>query len=256
MLDIHKNIYEKLDYYIDNDRIPNIIFHGSCGSGKRTILNTFIKKIYVTNTAMKTYVLTINCAYNKGIKFIREELKFFSKSHINTHDKCHFKSIILLNAEQLTMDAQSALRRCIELFSHSTRFFIVVENKYKLLKPILSRFCEIYIPNPNNVNLHQHIITNRYKIEQNNWLKNKLDKFCFKTVNEITEFSEKLYEKGYHGLDLINYLLKLNIDEVDKYKKVLFFNKIKKEFRHEKLYMTIILFFLRSDYNLENVSYM
>ena len=40
------------------------------------------------------------------------------------------------NADKLTIDAQSALRRCIELFSHNTRFFIVVEDKNKLLRPI------------------------------------------------------------------------------------------------------------------------
>ena len=47
-----------------------------------------------------------------------------------------FKSIILLNADKLTIDAQSALRRCIEVFNHTTRFFIIVEDRYKLLKPI------------------------------------------------------------------------------------------------------------------------
>ena len=58
------------------------------------------------------------------------------------------KSIILFNAGNLTTDAQSALRRCIEQFSHTTRFFIIVENTDLLLKPILSRFCNIYIPHP------------------------------------------------------------------------------------------------------------
>ena len=86
----------------------------------------------------------------KGIKFIREELKFFAKSHINFKDGNLFKSIILSNADKLTIDAQSALRRCIELFSHTTRFFIIVEDKYKLLKPILSRFAEIYVSYPYN----------------------------------------------------------------------------------------------------------
>ena len=54
-----------------------------------------------------------------------------------------FKSIVLFNADKLTIDAQSALRRCIEQFSHTTRFFIVVEEQSKLLKPIVSRFCNI-----------------------------------------------------------------------------------------------------------------
>ena len=46
ILDIHKGIYEKLDYFITNNKIPHIIFYGQQGSGKRQILNNFINKIY------------------------------------------------------------------------------------------------------------------------------------------------------------------------------------------------------------------
>ena len=75
-------------------------------------------------------------------------MKFFAKTNIQNNDGKLFKSIILFNADKLTTDAQSALRRCIEQFSHTTRFFIIVENQNKLLRPILSRFCNIHIPLP------------------------------------------------------------------------------------------------------------
>ena len=68
--------------------------------------------------------MDVNCAHGKGIKFVREELKFFAKT--NMKNKCNFKTVILSNADKLTVDAQSALRRCIELFSHTTRFFIII----------------------------------------------------------------------------------------------------------------------------------
>lgn len=145
-LDIHKNIIQKLDYFLEIKKIPNIIFHGPSGSGKRTIVFSFIDKIYNNDKLLKkNYVMFVNCAQGKGIKFIRDELKFFAKTHINYKGGDFFKTIILSNSDKLTIDAQSALRRCIELFSHTTRFFIIVEDKYKLLKPIMSRFSEIYI---------------------------------------------------------------------------------------------------------------
>ena len=161
LLNIHKNIKEKLEYFQNNHKIPNIIFHGPSGSGKRTIVNEFIHNIYEHDREkIKSLVMYVNCAHGKGIKFIRDELKFFAKTHINSNGGDIFKSIILLNADKLTMDAQSALRRCIELFSHNTRFFIVVEDKYNLLKPILSRFCEIYVPEPTHngksINLYKY----------------------------------------------------------------------------------------------------
>ena len=142
----HEQIRNKLQYFIHTKKIPNLIFHGEPQSGKRTLLNEFLHNIYMGDRPkMKTHIMTVECCHGKGIKFIREELKFFAKAHIQSNCGANFKSIVLLNADSLTIDAQSALRRCIELFSHNTRFFIVVENKERLLNPILSRFCEIYV---------------------------------------------------------------------------------------------------------------
>ena len=45
-LEIHQNIKEKLEYFYKIHKIPNILFHGPSGSGKRTIVNEFIHKIY------------------------------------------------------------------------------------------------------------------------------------------------------------------------------------------------------------------
>ena len=131
-LSIHADIYRKVEYFLTSQKIPNIIFHGPHGGGKRTLVNDFVEKIYDNDKEMtKAYVMNVNCAHGKGIKFVREELKFFAKTHINLKGRGHFKTIILSNADKLTIDAQSALRRCIELFSHTTRFFIIVENRYK-----------------------------------------------------------------------------------------------------------------------------
>jgi len=177
---IHPNIHKKLDYFLQKNKVPHIIFHGPSGSGKKTIVFQFIHKIYNYDAhKIKMNVMFVNCAHGKGIKFIREELKFFAKTNVHILSSSSqngepkpeggtgvfFKTIILLNADFLTSDAQSALRRCIELFSYNTRFIIVVENKYKLLYPILSRFCEIYVPeyvdnNGVTVNLHQYHLGN------------------------------------------------------------------------------------------------
>ena len=128
--------------YIESNNIPNIIFYGDNLTCKKTILYNFLKLIYFNNDNIIKNSLIINCSYGKGnIKFIRDNLKYFANSSIINNN---FKSIILLNADKLTIDAQSALRRCIELYNHNTRFFIVVEDKNKILKPILSRFSEFY----------------------------------------------------------------------------------------------------------------
>ena len=78
---IHESIKEKLEYFHLIHKIPNILFHGPNGSGKRTIVNNFIHKIYDNNREkIKSFVMYVNCSHGKGIKFIREELKFFAKT--------------------------------------------------------------------------------------------------------------------------------------------------------------------------------
>jgi hypothetical protein len=164
MFPVHESIRQKLDTFYDTQKIPHIIFHGASGTGKITLVQEFIHKIYGGDKhRIKANVMTVNCSHGKGIKFIREELKFFAKTNIQTNSGVLFKTIVLINAHHLTIDAQSALRRCIELFSYNTRFFIILENKHKLLKPILSRFCEIYVPEytdeqNNIINLHEHAL--------------------------------------------------------------------------------------------------
>jgi len=283
----HESIIEKLNYFNNIHKIPNIIFHGGCGTGKKTIVNHFINTIYNGDKEkIKTFVMYVNCAHGKGIKFIREELKFFAKTHIISNGGDIFKSVILLNADKLTMDAQSALRRCIELFSHSTRFFIVIEDKYKLLKPILSRFCEIYVPElmikNSIVNLHNINEETGHLVSLQKEVKNYMDGLGIdldasshgKTINpksknesiikKNADFSLKLYEKGFNALDLIalierNLVSSKNImNNEKKFEFLITFNKIRKEFRNEKTLLLFILhfMFLSSEYNLENISFM
>jgi hypothetical protein len=291
---LHPEIKEKLNFFIETGKIPNIIFHGASGSGKRTIVHNFITDIYQNNKELiKNYVMYVNCAHGKGIKFVRDELKFFAKTHINVKGAGNFKTIVLSNADELTIDAQSALRRCIELFSHTTRFFIIVQDKYKLLKPILSRLCEIFVYDPTinakKTNLHKHNIQLTFNESDAN--EKKMFKWFDKifhplqTINdimpsanavganavganaldpagdyqELMELVNILYEKGYSGLDLMKYIEQVkNIEEMKKYQMLLVFNKVKKEFRNEKLFILFILNFmlLRSDYDLENISFM
>ena len=274
-LPIHQNIKEKLKYFHELRKIPNLLFHGPSGSGKRTIVNEFIHKIYDNNREkIKSFVMHVNCSHGKGIKFIRDELKFFAKTHIHSDGGNIFKSIVLLNADKLTMDAQSALRRCIELFSHNTRFFIIAEDKYNLMKPILSRFCEIYVPEPvingTIVNLYQHNLNEVFhmkevKAHHLDWLKKELTKYSLKKISldELMGLCKKLYEKSYSALDIIHLLenqkfLENKITTEKRYEMLLCFQKVRKEFRNEKLLMLFILnfVFLSSELSLENISFM
>ena len=262
----HRPIIEKLDYFYHTQKIPNIIIHGSSGTGKRTLVYDFINKIYNHDKQkIKMNVMTVNCAHGKGIKFIREDLKFFAKTNVQSNSGVLFKSIILLNADFLTIDAQSALRRCIELFSHNTRFFIIVENKNKLLNPILSRFCEIYVPelveDGKVVNLHRAKLDQKYPVKQRlyEWLRTTeiIPDSNYKTQKEgvndsprtlvsLQDLAAKCYEEGVSCLDIIQWLDQFPLDESHKIQIKMEFHKIRCEFRCEKMLMFILLYKIRN----------
>ncbi len=272
-LNVHQDIKDKLQYFYEIRKIPNIIFNGSSGSGKSNIVNDFISLIYQGDKEkIKDFVMFVNCAHGKGIKFIRDELKFFAKTHINSNGGNTFKSIVLLNGDKLTMDAQSALRRCIELFSHNTRFFIIVEDKYKMLKPILSRFCEIYIPEPvyrgKIINLYKYNLEATFKFNTiNNQRRDNLKKAIITGVtpdmseSKLLIFVANLYEKGYSALELLKLIedgLIGTVSDEKRFELLVAFDKVKKEFRNERLLMLFIInfTFLHIDIKLENISVM
>lgn len=258
-LPVHESIVYRLDQFIAKKQIPHIIFHGPSGSGKLTLVRDFIERIYSGDkTKMKTHVMTVNCSHGKGIQFIREELKFFAKANAQTKLTGEFKIILLLNAHHLTVDAQSALRRCIEIFSHSTRFFIVVENKNKLLNPILSRFCDVFVPEPldpvasnTRINLHQYVLSQQFgedlstKKKTEDLLEDALQTPPT-TPLQMMETVNRLYESGVSCLDLMEWVTKKRDQwsDVDHSRAIVRFYQIKPQFRCEKLLMLYMVDFL------------
>ena len=259
-INIHNNIHQKLNYFFETKKIPHLLFHGSSGSGKRTIVHKFLNKIYQNDhKKMKSNVMHVNCAHGKGIKFIREELKFFAKSNVQSNTGVLFKTIVLLNADNLTIDAQSALRRCIELFSSNTRFFIIVENENKLLNPILSRFCEIYVPeyieDGKIINLHQ--LSVRCEIAETNTIEkhvsDKMTAFMSTKHSAVVhsgavDIANEFYENGISCLDMIKWIEKTeSIDSKKRAGALMYFDEIKFEYRCEKLLMLCLFDYLHGE---------
>ena len=260
-LNIHENITKKLDHFYKTQKIPHLIFHGSPGTGKRTLVYYFLNKIYGSDKQkLKNNVMFVNCAHGKGIKFIRDELKFFAKTNIQgvqSKTGVMFKTIVLFSADSLTIDAQSALRRCIELFSSNTRFFIVVENKHKLLNPILSRFCEIYVPEyldqqGKTTSLHQYHLEKVYgpAVSKSSWfdtfpeLKGAVDH------SHLLDIVSDAYEAGVSCIDLVEWVKSSSQwTELEKTDFIMEFQRIKSEYRSEKLLMFYLFDFLSGSHN-------
>jgi hypothetical protein len=205
-----------------------------------------------------------------NIKFIRENLRFFANT-ITHKNITNFKSIILLNADSLTLDAQSALRRSIEIYNH-TKFFIVTANKSKIIKPILSRFSEIYCndrnmdiinkslksnnSNNNNSNSNSNKINNKLSLLIKN-LDSKLETLNYDNANDynknvlLLEYSSLIYNKGISANNLLDYFTAKSNFKTDYYKFLFFFNIYKREIRVEEYLIYIILYFYSNPVNID-----
>jgi DNA polymerase III delta prime subunit len=258
---------QKLRDLYDNDSLPNLLLYGNNLVGKKTLLEQLLIYIYKTNENIENNTLILNCSLGKGnIKFIRENLRFFANT-ITHKNITNFKSIILLNADSLTLDAQSALRRSIEIYNH-TKFFIVTANKSKIIKPILSRFSEIYCNDRNmdiinksfkynsNSNSNSNKINNKLSLIIKN-LDNKLETLkndCDKdnenaSANDykknvlLLEHSSLIYNKGLSANNMLDYFTAKSNFKTDYYKFLFFFNIYKREIRVEEYLIYIILYF-------------
>ena len=266
-LDIHADIKTKLNKYIENDNVPNIIFYGNHGSGKKHILHYFLNTLYQNVDNKSEYIMNVNCAFGKGIQFIREDLKFFSKTNLfmdnnetNSYSKkpiTIFKSVILLNADKLTTDAQSALRRCIEIFSNTTRFFIVTKDKTNILNPIQSRFHTVYVPYPYIANIKRRYNLYIYKKKQFHHTTSYINNHKLvikKTLNEIpnikyTDFNKIifcakiLYNKGITGLEIIEYIHTSSYlrDCTEKYRLLMKMDRFRTKVRNEYMFIYLLL---------------
>lgn len=99
-------------------------------------------------------MLELNASDDRGIAIIRDKVKNFARSAISNSsrtltasgvmsDKKYpcppFKIIILDEADSLTADAQSALRRTMETYTKLTRFCIVCNYVTRIIPPLASR---------------------------------------------------------------------------------------------------------------------
>ena len=83
-------------------------------------------------------ILELNASDSRGIDVVRNRIKMFAMKKVTLPPGQH-KIIILDEADSMTTAAQQALRRTMEIYSHSTRFALACNISTKIIEPIQSR---------------------------------------------------------------------------------------------------------------------
>lgn len=139
-------IVERLKAYVASKEMPHLLFSGPAGVGKTTAAMALAKELF---TDLSQDFLELNASDERGIDIMRTKsqqrneatsLKDFARTRPIHGD---FKIIFLDEADALTNDAQTALRRTMEQYTQTCRFILSCNYSSKIIDPIQSR-CSIF----------------------------------------------------------------------------------------------------------------
>lgn len=147
----NSSIVSTIEHYIEAQQLPHLLLVGGHGLGKTTIAK-LIAKQYLGTQLLKSHFMEIIGSIYRGKNVVSEKtdkkntsdkggdvpniINFITKKTIN-NDKC--KLICIYDFDCMTIEAQMALRRIIELYSNRVRFIFVCNNINNVIEAIQSR---------------------------------------------------------------------------------------------------------------------
>ncbi len=129
----NKGVCQLLNKYLETGQIPNLLFVGDHGVGKRTLAGIFAKA-YLGDDFTRAR-LFIDGAISRGKDVISDGVQEFARCRVSGNKK---KLIIITNFDCMTHEAQNALRRIMELES-SVRFILTGNDTGEIIEALQSR---------------------------------------------------------------------------------------------------------------------
>lgn len=131
----HEAIVSILDKLIESNKLPHLLFHGPPGTGKTSTIKAAAKKMYGPKYA--SMILELNASDARGIDVVRDQIKEFAGTR--KLFSTGVKLVVLDEADNMTNDAQAALRRIIEKYTENTRFCMICNYVNKITPALQSR---------------------------------------------------------------------------------------------------------------------
>lgn len=152
-------IVSRLQEFVKMRTMPHCLFAGPPGTGKTTAALALAHDLF--GERFMAYFMELNASDERGINVIREKVKTFAR--MRALGEKTFKIMVLDEADNMTSDAQQALRRTMERYTKTCRFILICNYSGKIIEPIQSR-CAIFrftpLSNKDIADYLQHIVKN------------------------------------------------------------------------------------------------
>lgn len=158
---IHQNdVTNMLNQILATGDMPHLLFHGPPGNGKTSSILALGLELFGPRK-FKERVIELNASDERGINVVRNKIMTLAKNSVSEKDPNYlcppYKIIVLDEADAMTTEAQSALRKIIEDYSNTTRFCLICNYISKIIDPIISRCVKVRFKNIDNATVASRI---------------------------------------------------------------------------------------------------
>ncbi|CAJ0603287.1 unnamed protein product [Cylicocyclus nassatus] len=158
---------------VKTEDFPHLLVYGPTGAGKRTRIHCILRELYgagaerlrldkkslTTPSNRKIEIDTVSSNYHIEINpgevgiydrvVVQEVIKQMAQTtQIASATQKSFKVVVLMEADQLTRDAQHALRRTMEKYTMSCRLILCSDSLSRIIEPLRSRCMVVRVAAP------------------------------------------------------------------------------------------------------------